>query len=123
MSGKDILAKVKAGLKKANIATGEGNNVIYLNKEIPGVDDPINPVEPTYEQILLVDAIVKTTDKSLIDNVLIFSTDKTLVSNGDVEITLGDEIIVNSKKFTVEMVDAKKPSDTLLASISIIRSL
>jgi hypothetical protein len=122
MAGNDIANKVKAGLNKASVKTGDGSSAIYLNKKVYSAGDPINPPTETVTKILLINAITKTINKYLIDDDLIRSGDISLVSNGDVEILQNDEIDINGKIYAVISVDIKKPSNVPLAYISQIRS-
>lgn len=122
MAGLDISSKVKAGLLKANVKTGNGSNAIYLNKKTTTPGTPINPGTEVITPILLVDAIIKNFDKKLIDNDLILGGDKQVVSNGDVEIIQNDELSINGKIHAVIAVDVKSPSNVPLAYIAQVRA-
>lgn len=123
MAGIDISNKVKSGLRKAAIATGDGTSAIYLNKKTysPG-GTPLNPPTETVDKILLVDAIVKNFDRKLIDNDLIRGGDKMLVCNGNVDIVQNDEINVNGSIHAVISVEPRKPSNVPLAYFVQIRA-
>lgn len=122
MNGVDIQNKVKAGLAKAGIKTGDGSSAICVNKKSYTAGTPITPPVETVTPILLVDAIVKSYNTYLIDNDLIRGGDKQLVCNGDIEILQNDEISVNGKIHSVIAVDVKKPSNVALAYIAQIRA-
>jgi hypothetical protein len=122
MAGNDIANKVKSGLNKASVKTGDGTSAIYLNKKVRTAGTPITPPTEVITPILLVDAITKNIDKKLIDNDLIRGGDINLVSNGDIEIVQNDEIDINGKIYAVEAVDVKKPSNVPLAYISQLRA-
>jgi hypothetical protein len=123
MAGIDIANKVKSGLNKASVKTGDGTSTIYLNKKVYSAGgSPLSPPTETVTPILLVDAITKNIDKKLIDNDLILGGDINLVSNGDVEIVQNDEIDINGKIYAVIAVDVKKPSNVPLAYISQLRA-
>jgi hypothetical protein len=115
MAGVDIQNKVKAGLRKATIKTGDGTSLIYLNKKVRTAGTPITPPTETVTPILLVDAIVKQYDRKLIDNDLIRGGDKRLVVNGDVDIVQNDEVDVNGIIHAVIDVEVCKPSNVSLA--------
>ena len=122
MAGADIVGKVKRGLLKATVKTGDGTSTVYLNSKSYTAGDPINPPVVTITPVLLVDAIVKNYSRNLIDNDLIQSGDKMLVSNGDISISQNDEINVNGNIYIVINVDVKEPSNVPLAYISQLRS-
>lgn len=122
MAGVDVANKIKLGLKKANLALGNGTNAIYLNSKVTTPGTPINPGVVVVTPILLVDAVVRSFSSDLIDNDLIRSGDIELVSNGDVAIKQNDEIDVNGKIYIVKPVDNKNPSNLPLAYISHLRS-
>ena len=116
MAGVDIANKIKAGLAKANIKTGNGTNAIYLNQKsyTPG-GTPSNPAVETITPILLVDAIIKSFDRKVIDGDLIRGGDKMLVCNGDIDIVQNDEIDVNGVIHIVMPVEVCNPSNVPLA--------
>jgi hypothetical protein len=122
MAGQDIANKVKSGLLKAGVKTGNGTSTIYLNKKVYSAGNPINPPTETVTPILLVDAIIKDFNKSLIDNDLIRGGDKQLVCNGDIAIVQNDEINVNGKIHAVIAVDVKMPANVPLAYIAQLRA-
>ena len=122
MAGIDIANKVKSGLNKATVKTGDGTSAIYLNKKVRTAGNPITPPTEVVTPILLVDAITKSIDKKLIDNDLIRGGDISLVSNADVEIVQNDEIDINGKIYAVVSVDVKRPSNVPLAYISQLRA-
>ena len=116
MSGLDISNKVKAGLLKAGIKTGDGSSAIYLNqKGYSAGGTPLSPPTEVVTPVLLVDAIVKDYDRKLIDNDLIQGGDKRLICNGDVDIVANDEIDVNGIIHAVIDVQVCKPSNVALA--------
>ena len=115
MSGLDIATKVKLGLLKAAIRTGNGSSAIYLNQKTSSPGTPLVPSVETVTPILLVDAIVKQFNKKLIDNDLIRGGDKELIINGDIEIVQNDEIDVNGKIHIVINVIDCNPSNVALA--------
>ena len=121
MAGVDIANKVKGGLRKAQVKTGDGSALIYLNKKVRTAGDPINPPTETVTPILLVDAMIQSYDRKLIDNDLIRGGDKKLVCNGDVDIVQNDEIDVNGVIHAVIDVDVKKPANVPLAYIAQLR--
>jgi len=121
MAGIDIANKVKSGLLKASVKTGDGTNTAYLNSKSVTAGTPVSPGVVTVTQILLVDAIVKSFNRNLIDDDLIRGGDKQLVSNGDVAIVQNDEIDINVVIHIVISVDVKKPSNVPLAYISQVR--
>lgn len=122
MAGLDIDAKVKAGLLKASVKTGDGSSAIYVNKKTYTAGTPVSPGVETVTPVLLVNAIVKSYSTKLIDNDLIRGGDIELVSNGDVEILQNDEIDVNGKIYAAVNVEIKKPSNVPLAYISQLRA-
>lgn len=121
MGGLDIANKVKSGLLKAGVKTGNGTNTVYLNSKVVTPGTPMSPGTVTVTPILLVDAIVKSFNRNLIDNDLIRGGDKQLVSNGDVAINQNDEIDINGVIHIVISVDVKNPSNVPLAYIAQVR--
>ena len=123
MPGIDIANKVKRGLMKASVKTGDGTSAIYLNKKVySGGGSPLNPPTETVTPILLVDALVKNYDRKLIDNDLIRGGDVRLISNGDVEIVENDEIDLNGKIYAVIAIEVCRPSNVNLAYTSQLRA-
>ena len=121
MSGADIQSRIKAGLARANVKTGNGTNLIILNQKSTTAGNPVNPGVTTVTQITLIDAILTSYTGSQIDNDLIVKGDKKLISNSDTLITVNDEIIVNGVKHIVVDTDAKNPSNVPLVYISQLR--
>ena len=122
MSGLDIQAKVKLGLARANIATGNGTNSIVLSvKTITPGGSPINPPVVSYSYVTLVDAIVKSVDQKLIDNTFILATDEALVANGDVPLSVGDKLTVNGNGYVIITVKTSNPTNVILSYSAVIR--
>ena len=121
MAGVDIQNRIKAGLARANAKTGDGTNLIVLNKKTVTAGNPVNPGIVTVEQITLKDAILTSYTAKDIDGDLIIAGDKRLVSNSDNVINQNDEIIVNGVKHIVVNPDVKNPSNVPLAYISQLR--
>ena len=123
MSGLDIQAKVKLGLARANLATGNGTNSIVLSvKTIAPGGSPINPPVVSYSYVTLVDAIVKSVDQKLIDNTFILATDEALVANGDVPLSVGDKLTVNGNGYVIITVKTSNPTNVILSYNAVIRS-
>ena len=123
MSGLDIQAKVKLGLARANIATGNGTNSIVLSvKTITPGGSPMRPPAVSYSYVTLVDAIVKSVDQKLIDNTFILATDEALVANGDVPLSVGDKLTVNGNGYVIITVKTSNPTNVILSYNAVIRS-
>ena len=121
MSGADIQSRIKAGLKRANVRTGDGTNLIILNQKVTSAGNPVTPGVTTVTQITLIDAILTSYTNAQIDNDLIIKGDKKLISNSDTLITVNDEILVNGITHIVVDTDSKNPSNVPLVYISQLR--
>ena len=121
MSGASVAAKVKTGLRKANIAVGENPNPIYKEVKTLTGGDGITPPTQTITTVLLVDAIFKSYNQNSIDNTSVLAGDRLLVCNGDVAISQGDIITEGSDRWLVITVDNKTPAGIPLAYIAQVR--
>lgn len=122
MAGIDIANKVKIGLAKAGIATGNGTNAISLNKSTRTAGTPSSPGTETVTVVALVNAIIKSYAADLIDGTLILAEDKLLVAGPDVVIAQNNEINVNGSLYVVVSVDVKSPSNVPLAYLAQLRA-
>lgn len=125
MAGSSIVAKVKAGLKKAYNATGGGTAKTYLKvvtkteNSDPRVGGSISSTSYTE----LVNAVWQSIDKSYVDNQTVFLTDSQLVVDADVEVSVGDIISYDqSKDYSVVAVMPVRPTNVLLSQKVIVRS-
>jgi hypothetical protein len=118
----DIQEKIKRGLSKAINKTGSSSSdLVYVEKiTISGGNSPLDPPVRTPANVLLVDAIFKSYDRSLIGGT-IKAGDRELVSNSDVEILMGERIIQGPTSYTVIDVDVKAPTSDVLAYIAQVR--
>lgn len=126
MSGASVSAKVKAGLRKANIAVGENPNPIYKEVKTLTGGDGITPPSETIENVQLVDAIFKSparlsASESFISGSLIKSGDIAMVSNADVKIGIGDFIVSGSDRYLVVSILSTPPAGIPLVYQSILR--
>lgn len=121
MSGASVAAKVKDGLRRANIAVGENPNPIYKDVKTLTGGDGITPPTETIENVQLVDAIFKSYDQKSIDGTTVKAGDRLLVSNGDIAIEYGDIITEGSDRWLVVNVDNKTPAGIPLAYIAQVR--
>ena len=121
MSGIDISKKVKAGLRKANAATGENPNPIYKEVRVLTGRDGITPPSATITDIQLVDAIFKSYDQKSVDNTLIKAGDRMIVCNGDVELHNGDIIKEDGIKYIVITSEIIRPAGVTLAVKAFVR--
>ena len=118
----DIQGKIKRGLSKAINKTGSSSSdLVYIEKiALSGGNSPLDPPVRTPTNVLLVDAIFKSYDRSLIGDT-VKSGDRELVCNGDVEILMGERIIQGSTSYTVIAVEVKAPTSDVLAYIAQVR--
>lgn len=121
MSGASIASKVKAGLRKANLATGENPNKIYKQIKTLTGGDGINPPNESIELKQLVDAIFQSYDLKSIDGTNVKASDRRLVCNGDVPLDYGDIVVDGSARYAVINVDSKSPAGIPLAYIAQLR--
>lgn len=122
MAGSDIAAKVKAGLRKAQIAVSNGANLVELGEETV-VRDPINGDQVTTTWTVLTDAVFKSYDKKYIDGATILAGDRQLVANGDIELKRGLKVRAYGKEYKIQNIDDKKPSEVRLAQIAQCREV
>lgn len=122
MSGSDIADKVKAGLRKAQIAVSDGNNLVELGEEVV-VKDPVLGDQVTITWTVLTDAVFKSYDKKYIDGTTILAGDRQLVANGDIELKRGLKVRGYGKEYKIQNVDDKKPSEVRLAQIAQCREV
>jgi len=125
MGGLSVAAKVVRGLAKANVKVGENDSPILTLVKVTvtgGGNNPFDPPVTTTENIVLVNAIFKSIDKSSIDNDLIKDGDRELVCDGATEIKQG-EVIESStgEKFIVISVSISSPYGIPLAYKPIVR--
>ena len=121
MSGIDISKKVKAGLRKANAATGENPNPIYKEVKTLTGGDGITPPTETITDVQLVDAIFQSYDQKSVDNTLIKAGDRLIVCNGDVELDNGDIIKEAGIKYIVITSEIIRPAGVTLAVKAFVR--
>lgn len=121
MAGIDIQAKVKAGLAKAVNATGgNGVGLVYLVQKTGGGGTPINPIAPTENNVLLVDAILKGVNYAQLSGGLATSGDLNIVANGDVEIKQSDIILTDEGRYIVGSVTKSAPAGVVLSYTAIL---
>lgn len=122
MAAINIQDKIKRGLSKAINKTGStSSELVYVEKiALSGGNSPLDPPVRTPTNVLLVDAIFKSYDRSLIGDT-VKAGDRELVSNSDVEILMGERIIQGSTSYTVIDVDVKAPTSDVLAYIAQVR--
>lgn len=118
----NIQDKIKRGLSKAINKTGSASSeLVYVEKIVlSGGNSPLDPPVRTPTNVLLVDAIFKSYDRSLIGDT-VKAGDRELVSNSDVEILIGERIIQGSTSYTVIAAEPKAPTSDVLAYISQVR--
>ena len=118
----NIQDKIKRGLSKAINKTGSASSeLVYVEKIIlSGGNSPLDPPVRTPTNVLLVDAIFKSYDRSLIGDT-VKAGDRELVSNSDVEILMGERIIQGSTTYTVVASEPKAPTSDVLAYIAQVR--
>lgn len=118
----DIQKKIQQGLSKAINKTGSASSdLVYVEKiALSGGNSPLDPPVRTPTNLLLVDAIFKSYDKSLIGDT-VKAGDRELVSNSDVEILMGEIIIQGSNRYIVVNVEPKAPTSDVLAYIAQVR--
>ena len=131
MGANNVALKVARGLAKANAKVGENDSPIVSLVKITvtgGGNNPFDPPVTTQENIVLVNAIFKTIDKSSIDNDLIKDGDRELVCDGAVEIKQGeviqtsvDENFIVIEEFIVISVSISSPYGIPLAYKPIVR--
>lgn len=121
MSGASVAAKVKSGLRKANIAVGENPNQIYKQVKTLTGGDGIAPPTETITNVRLVDATFKSYDQKSIDGTSVKAGDRLLVCNGDIAINQGDIITDGADRWLVVGVDNKTPAGIPLAYIAQVR--
>ena len=118
----NIQDKIKRGLSKAINKTGSASSdLVYIEKvTVSGGNSPIDTPVRTPTNVLLVDAIFKSYDRSLVGGT-VKAGDRELVSNGDVEILMGERIIQGSTSYNVIAVEVKAPTSEVLAYIAQVR--
>jgi len=121
MSGIDISNKVKAGLRKANAATGENPNPIYKEVKVLTGGDGITPPSETITDVQLVDAIFQSYDQKNIDGTLIQAGDRLLVCNGDVELSTKDFVKEAGVRYMVVTSEIIRPAGVTLAVKAFVR--
>ena len=119
MSASSIQAKVRAGLAKANMATGSSTSLpIYLVAKTQSG----TPLTPSVAETLtlLPNAIFKSYDKGLTD-ISIQTGDRQLVSDSSTPVKQGDTIRQGSSDYVVVSVDDKSPVFEPLVYVSQVR--
>ena len=122
MSASSIQAKVKKALAKSTVIAGSATSEkVYLVKSTTVAGDPFGGGTTTVTDVLLVDAVFKSSDAKLFGG-LMLASDRALACNGDVPLVQGDTIKQGAQVYTVEAIDVKAPVSEVLAYILMLRS-
>lgn len=123
MGSANIQAKIKAGLAKAQAATGSSASekiFIVVKTQASGGSDPANPPVFSEANVLLKNAIFKSYDISLVSG-KIKAGDRVLVADGDVEIKEGAIIKQGSTRYIVIDNGIAAPTNDVLNYIAQVR--
>ena len=121
MSASSIQAKVKAGLAKANVATGStGGDKIFIVDTYSTAGTPLNPGASSSVNVLLPNAIFKSYDAKML-NSTILAGDRMLVCDNTNPIKQGDKVRQGDAVYIVINVDIKSPVSDVLVYIAQIR--
>lgn len=122
MSSANIRAKIQKGLAKAIGKTGSASSdkIYLIKKTVTGGETPLSSATETETRLLLVNAILKSFDKSQFSGE-IQTGDRMLVSDYAVPVNNGDIIQEGGTRYIIVSQDVKAPTSDTLVYISQLR--
>ena len=124
MSGFDIQAKVKAGLAKASNATGGSTfGTVQLIVRTGKASTPLDAGSVNRSYVPLKNAIFKSIKSFPATEQLVIDADIEMVSDGDVAITIGDQVTRAGDLYVVDDVITSNPAGVVLSYISLLRKI